>query len=133
MRLPPPRAVLVPDQVQALIARRRSVRRFSDQALPLATLGAALDQDVVGDAAVVFVLSIDRAALALDPGGPARGYRHAFIESGLVGERLYLAGAALGPGVCGVGAFYDDESSRLVNTDPAREWVVHFAALGVPG
>ena len=191
LRLPLARAVVAPDQVQALIARRRSVRRFSDQALPLETLGAvlhhmalghpalfsdavrldlvshavqglpstawrydaarhalqrrregavaremsrraALGQDAIGDAAVVMVLSIDRAALAQDAGGAARGYRHAFIESGLVGERLYLAGEALGLGVCAVGAFYDDEASRLVNVDPAREWVVHFAALGVP-
>jgi nitroreductase len=49
----------------------------------------------------------------------------------MVGERLYLAGAALGLGVCGVGAFYDDEASALVGVDPTREWVVHFAAVGV--
>ncbi|MDO9093805.1 MAG: SagB/ThcOx family dehydrogenase [Rubrivivax sp.] len=191
LQLPPPSPVVLPAEVQALIARRRSVRRFSDQALPLATLGtvlhhmaqghpplfsdavrldlvthavqglpstawrydaarhallrrrddtlarqaahrAALDQDVIGDAAVVFVLSMARAALAHDAGGPARGYRHAFIESGLVGERLYLAAVALGLGVCAVGAFYDDEAARLVAVDPAREWVVHLAALGVP-
>jgi SagB-type dehydrogenase family enzyme len=92
---------------------------------------AALDQDVVGDAAAVFVLSIDRAAFAADAGGAARGYRHAFLEAGLVGERLYLEAAALGLGVCGVGAFYDDEASALAGLDPAREWVVHFAAVGV--
>ncbi len=190
--LPPPRRVLHDERVLALIARRRSIRRYRDEPVPLATLGAllhemvqrpgavysdavrvdlvshavqglpstawrydaqqhalqrrrgdtlersaarraALDQDVIGDAAVVFVLSIDRSALARDDGGAARGYRHAFIESGLVGERLYLAAAALGLGVCAVGAFYDDEASRLIAVDPAHEWVVHFAALGVPG
>jgi SagB-type dehydrogenase family enzyme len=94
---------------------------------------AALDQDVIGDAAAVFVLSIDRAAFAADALGPARGYRHAFIEAGLLGERLYLQGGALGLGVCAVGAFYDDEVSQLVGVDPALEWVVHLAAVGVPG
>lgn len=93
---------------------------------------AALDQDVIGDAAVVFVLSLDRATLLAEPLGPARAWRHGFIEAGLVGERLYLAAGALGLGVCGVGAFYDDEASALVGVDAAREWVVHFAALGVP-
>jgi len=93
---------------------------------------AALDQDVIGDAAVVFVLSISRAAFAADPSGAARGYRHAFLEAGLAGERLYLEAEALGLGVCAVGAFYDDEASALVAVDPAHEWVVHFAALGVP-
>ncbi|HEY0821193.1 MAG TPA: nitroreductase family protein, partial [Rhizobacter sp.] len=96
-----------------------------------AARAAALDQDVIGDAAVVFVLTIDRAAFAADPLGPARGYRHAFIETGLVGERVYLEAGARGLAACGVGAFYDDEAQALVGVDPAREWVLHFAALGV--
>ena len=94
---------------------------------------AALDQDVAGDAAVVFVLSIDRARFAADPAGAARGYRHAFIEAGVVGERLYLAGQSLGLGVCGVGAFFDDETAALAGIDPAREWVVHLVAVGATG
>ncbi|HEX2542662.1 MAG TPA: SagB/ThcOx family dehydrogenase, partial [Caldimonas sp.] len=97
-----------------------------------AARAAALDQDVIGDAAVALVLSIDRAAFAADPLGAARGYRHAFLEAGLAGERIYLEAGARGLGVCAVGAFYDDEAARLVGVDPAREWVVHFAGLGVP-
>lgn len=175
----------------ALIAQRRSVRRYGNAALPLADLAgvlaamaspgallsaavfidlvalrvqglaqgswryhpaahaleprtqaleplgrraraAGLDQDVIGDAAAVFVLTMDRAAFAADPAGAARGYRHAFIEAGLVGERVYLEAGARGLGVCAVGAFYDDEAAALVGADPAREWVLHFAAVGVP-
>ena len=93
---------------------------------------AGLDQDAIGDAAAVVVLTLDRGAFAADPAGAARGWRHAFLESGLWGERLYLAGQALGVGVCAVGAFYDDEASALIGADPAREWVVQFAALGWP-
>jgi SagB-type dehydrogenase family enzyme len=91
---------------------------------------AALDQDVVGDAAVVFVLSIDRAAFAADPLGPARGYRHAFLEAGLVGERIYLHAAPHRLAVCAVGAFYDDEAAAWLGVNPTREWVVHLAAMG---
>ncbi len=94
---------------------------------------AGLDQDVIGDAAVVFVLAIDRSAFAADALGPARGYRHAFIEAGLAGERIYLEAGARGLGVCAVGAFYDDEAAALVGSDPAREWIVHFAAMGRVG
>jgi hypothetical protein len=75
----------------------------------------------------VFAPSIDRAALAADPLGPARGYRHAFLDAGLVGERIYLEAGARG-----LGAFYDDEAAAAVAVDTAPEWVVHFAALGVP-
>jgi nitroreductase len=64
--------------------------------------------------------------------GPARAYRHALLHAGCVGERIYLEAGARGLGVCAVGAFYDDEAARLVASDPSREWIVHFAALGVP-
>lgn len=107
-------------------------RTAPDAALRRHARAAALDQDVVGEAATVFVLSIDRTRFAADVLGPARGYRHALLEAGLLGERVYLQATALGLGVCGVGAFYDDEASRLVGVDPAQEWVVHLAAVGVP-
>jgi SagB-type dehydrogenase family enzyme len=100
--------------------------------LRAASRAAALDQDVIGDAAAVFVLSIDRAGFMADAAGSARGYRHAFIEAGLVGERLYLEAVRRGLGACAVGAFYDEEAAALVGIDATREWVVHFAALGVP-
>lgn len=105
--------------------------RRAPAALRTAARAAALDQDVAADAALLFVLSIDRARFAADPLGPARGYRHAFLEAGLVGERVYLEAGARGLGACAVGAFYDDEAAALVGIDPAQEWVVHFAALGV--
>lgn len=117
-RYAPAQHVLVPRRVPA--------------ELRAAARAAALDQDVIGDAAAVFVLSMDRAVIAADPLGPARGYRHAFIEAGLVGERICLDAEARGLGVCAVGACYDDEASKLVGIDPAREWVIHFAALGAP-
>jgi SagB-type dehydrogenase family enzyme len=108
---------------------RRGEASPSVSALRRRSRAAGLDQDVIGNAAVVFVLSIDRDALAADPFGAARGYRNAFIESGLIGERIYLEGLQRGLGVCAVGAFYDDEATALVGAS-AREWPVHFAALG---
>ena len=93
---------------------------------------AALGQDVIGDAAAVLVLSIDRRVWAAEPAGAARGWRLAFVEAGLVGERAYLHGGALGLGVCGVGAFYDDEIAALAGVDAPHESVVHLVALGMP-
>jgi nitroreductase len=61
----------------------------------------------------------------------ARGYRHAFLEAGMVGERWLLGATARGLGACPVGAFYDDEAAALIGIDGRREWVLHFAALGV--
>jgi len=90
---------------------------------------AALDQNVVGDAPTAIVLTIDRRAL-LSEG--ARGYRNAFLETGIVGARLYLASAAHGLGGCSVGAFYDEEVAALLGIDLAEEWPIHFFALGAP-
>jgi len=87
---------------------------------------AALDQDVIGDAAVVLILSAD-SAQALKNG--ARGYRMAFLEAGLMGERWLLSAVARGLGACPVGAFYDDEAAALVKAEKGS-WVLHFAALG---
>lgn len=106
--------------------------RRPEQLLRAASRAAALDQDVIGDAAAVLVVAADRATIAADPAGAPRGWRHAFIEAGLAGERVYLEGTARGVGVCSVGAFYDDEAAALVALDSAREWVLHFVAVGLP-
>jgi SagB-type dehydrogenase family enzyme len=107
------------------------VRPVERAALQQQARAAALDQDAAGAAAAVLVLSIDRATVAGDPLGPARGYRHALIEAGMVGERAYLAATALGLGVCGIGAFFDDELSALLALPPQRDWPVHLVTLGL--
>ncbi|MCX7902310.1 MAG: nitroreductase family protein, partial [Burkholderiaceae bacterium] len=73
---------------------------------------------------------IDRAALADDPLGPGRAYRHAFIEAGRWGEALYLQGERLGLAVCSVGAFYDAELAALLDIDLRREWPIHLVCFG---
>ncbi|MGH8783844.1 MAG: SagB/ThcOx family dehydrogenase [Cupriavidus necator] len=88
---------------------------------------AALSQDVIGAAAVVLVLSADRKHMLAE--GP-RGYRHAYLETGMIGERWLLGAVARGLAACPVGGFYDDEAAVLIGVDGQREWVLHFAALG---
>lgn len=90
---------------------------------------AALDQEVVGGAAVVVVVSFDRATLRAE--GP-RSYRQAFLEAGLVGARLYLAVGEASLGGCSVGAFYDEETARLIGVSLDEEWPAHFFAYGAP-
>jgi SagB-type dehydrogenase family enzyme len=89
---------------------------------------AALDQDVIGTAAAVLVLTVDRAVLRTCEG--ARGYRHALLETGMIGERWLLGAAARALGACPVGAFYDDEAAALLGVSVDDAWVLHFAALG---
>jgi SagB-type dehydrogenase family enzyme len=89
---------------------------------------AALAQEVIGGAAAVVVLTLDRQVVFRVDG--ARGYRHGMLEAGMIGERLLLGAVARDLGACPVGAFYDDEAVALLGVDGAREWPVHFAALG---
>lgn len=94
-----------------------------------AAQSAALSQDVIGDAAAVLVLSSERERVLA---GGARTYRHALIETGMIGERWLLGAVARGLAACPVGAFYDDEAAALVGAPGERPWVLHFAALGLP-
>lgn len=48
-------------------------RRLQAEGLGRRARAAALDQDVIGDAAAVIVLAMDRATFAADPAGAARG------------------------------------------------------------
>ena len=127
---------LVVNRVQGLAPgiyrydRRHALRLVRRGDFAAQAESAALSQAVIGDAAVVLVLSVERGPLLAEG---ARGYRHGFIEAGLIGERWLLGAVARGLAACPVGAFYDDEAAALINVDPQREWVLHFAALGAPG
>jgi SagB-type dehydrogenase family enzyme len=88
---------------------------------------AALDQDVISEAPSVVVITVDRRALRAEG---ARGYRHALLEAGIIGARLYLAAAARGLGGCSVGAFYDEEAARALGVDIEEEWPLHFFGFG---
>jgi SagB-type dehydrogenase family enzyme len=90
--------------------------------------GAALDQTAIARAPVVVLLAIDREALRRE--GP-RGYRHALLEAGIVGGRIYLEAERRGLGACTVGAFLDEEIAEVAGLDPERWWVVQLSALGV--
>lgn len=90
---------------------------------------AALSQEVIGGAAVVLVLAAQRQPMLAEG---ARGYRHAYLEAGMLSERWLLGAVARGLAACPVGAFYDDEAAALIAVDSKQHWVLHFAALGLP-
>jgi SagB-type dehydrogenase family enzyme len=59
-----------------------------------------------------------------------RAYRYIYIDAGHIAENLYLAGEALGLGVCGIGALFDDMVNELVGLDGFKETVVYMATVG---
>ena len=60
-----------------------------------------------------------------------RAYRYIYLDAGHVAQNLYLAGEALGLGICAVGAFYDDDVNRIVNLDGTEETVIYMATIGI--
>jgi SagB-type dehydrogenase family enzyme len=60
-----------------------------------------------------------------------RAYRYVYLDAGHIAQNLYLAGEALGLGICAVGAFYDDDVNSIVNLDGTEETVIYMATIGV--
>jgi SagB-type dehydrogenase family enzyme len=91
------------------------------------TRSAALSQEVLGRAAVVFAWTLAERAGTIDG---ARDYRVANLEAGLAGELAYLSAGARGLGLCGVGAFYDVEIDALLTHERNRPRTLYLQGLG---
>ncbi len=115
--------------VYRYLGQRHALERVRSGDNAAQAQSAALSQEVIGGAAVVLILSAERDPMLAEG---ARGYRHGFLEAGMVGERWLLGAVARGLAACPVGAFYDDEAAALIEVDRQRQWVLHFAALGLP-
>ncbi len=89
---------------------------------------AALQQSVILGAQATFIWSglIARARWKYRQ----RAYRYIYLDAGHIGQNLYLAGEALGIGVCAVGAFFDDDVNKIVGLDGREETVVYMATVG---
>ena len=61
-----------------------------------------------------------------------RGYRYVYMESGAIGENIYLQATALGLGTVMVGAFNDDSLSKLFEIDGVSEAPLMVMPLGWP-
>jgi SagB-type dehydrogenase family enzyme len=86
-----------------------------------------LDQKWMAHAAVHFLFMADLERL--DHLCGPRGYRYAMMHAGRLGERLYLAAAAMDLGCCGIGAFYDTEASDLLKLKKGSR-LLYLLALG---
>lgn len=90
---------------------------------------ASLQQSVVHGAQATFIWSavINRGSWKYRQ----RAYRYFYLDAGHIGQNLYLAGEALGLGVCAVGAFFDDDVNRILGIDGAGETIIYMATVGI--
>ncbi len=86
-----------------------------------------LDQGWLENAALHFVFTADLARLR-EKCGP-RSYRYAHLEAGRLGQSVYLAATAKNLGVCGIGAFFDDEGASLLSL-PDGHKLLYLVAIG---
>jgi SagB-type dehydrogenase family enzyme len=88
-----------------------------------------LDQQWLRNCSVhfLFICNLKRVHKAWGP----RGYRHALMTAGGLGQRLYVGATAMRIGCCGIGAFYDGEASELLglNSDSKVLYLVAAGAL----
>jgi SagB-type dehydrogenase family enzyme len=61
-----------------------------------------------------------------------RRYRDMLVESGAIGQRVYLAAESAGLSARNLAAFIDDDLNRLLGLDGQREAAIHLTMLG-PG
>ncbi|MBO8174203.1 MAG: SagB/ThcOx family dehydrogenase [Thermococcus sp.] len=88
---------------------------------------AALNQQWVGKAAIDIVLVAFYERTTKYYG--ERGYRYVYMEAGHIGQNIYLQATALGLGTVAVGAFYDEEVAKILETDGDP---VYIFPVGVP-
>ncbi|MCX7912952.1 MAG: SagB/ThcOx family dehydrogenase [Thermodesulfovibrionales bacterium] len=91
-------------------------------------LKASIDQEMVRDAGVVFLLSaiFDRTRSKYGE----RGYRYVYMEAGHISQNLYLQATSIGLGSTVIGAFFDDDINRLIDVDGKKEAVIAVQTVG---
>ncbi len=90
--------------------------------------GLSLGQELAGRAVAAFSMIADLARAGAAFGN--RGYRLAHIESGLIGQGLYLAATARGWESTGIGAFFDEDVHRWLGLAGHGRQVIYHHSVG---
>jgi SagB-type dehydrogenase family enzyme len=105
-----------------------ALTRLADQDLRDELRAAALDQDAVGAAPLVVVITgvVERTAAKY---GPERAPRYVLLEAGHAAHGLLLQAVALDLGAVPIGAFVDPEVARILGL-PAGEAPLYLLPVG---
>ena len=90
--------------------------------------GACLKQTMAGIAAIGFVMAarLDTARSSLGD----RRYRDLLIESGAIGQRIYLSAEAVGLAARNLAAYRDDRFNELLGLDGRGLAALHLTMMG---
>ena len=101
------------------------LRRVRDGDFRNEVYQAGVEQELLLSAALVVVWAVSREALGRTDGD--RELRYALLDAGMGGTHVYLSGTARRWGVCGVGAFFDEELQGILGEGTAP---VYMLAVG---
>jgi SagB-type dehydrogenase family enzyme len=128
------RAHLVAFAVEGLDPGLYAVEGAGEALLPLSLGGfrdeffrISLGQEIAHTCAAALVLWAP-AEESMDLYGD-RAYRYLHLEAGAIGERLQLAAVAQGLAACGIGGFFDDDTSKLIDVPP-NDLILYPITLG---
>jgi len=107
-----------------------SIESVAKGDLRLRIADAALGQDWIAQAPVVFVITAEYRRITVKYG--ERGVRYALIEVGCVAQNIFLQAEALGLGAGIVGAFDDRGVARLAGVAPGHEPLL-IMPVGIKG
>jgi SagB-type dehydrogenase family enzyme len=91
-------------------------------------VAACLGQERAGTAAAGILMVGRVGQQARRAGG--RSYRDLLIESGAIGQRVYLAAEASGLTARNLAAFLDDQLNALLGLDGVERATLHLTLLG---
>ena len=89
---------------------------------------AGLEQEMLGDAGVTFVLSAIFERVRCKYG--ERGFRYVYIEAGHISQNIYLQSVSLGLGSVCAGAFLDEKVNQVIDVDGRKEAAIYLHAVG---
>ena len=109
-----------PDGHRLVVVRKAELRD--------ALVKVCLGQEKAGSAAVGLVMAA-RLDSSDSPLGD-RSYRDLLLESGAIGQRIYLAAEAVGLTARNLAAYVDDRFNEVLRLDQRRLFALHLTMLG---
>ncbi len=122
---------VTPDGLWHYLPEDHALALLSGEDLRVALKGAALDQDAIGAAPLVVVVTgvVERTEARY---GPGRALRYVQLEAGHAAHGLLLQAVALDLGAVPIGAFVDSEVARILGL-PTDETPLYLLPVGHPG
>jgi SagB-type dehydrogenase family enzyme len=112
-------------------AHAHELEQIDLEFVPSSLADAALDQRMIEDANLVFLISAVFQRTMEKYG--QRGYRYVWLDAGHLGQNLYLCATALGLGAVAIGGFFDDEVNHLTHlSEGGEEQVIYLVIAGHP-